>query len=298
VLLNLSVADPDAKKLLGCLLTQQAEAVAKSRGALTEQQQNKRYVIIIDEVQNYVYQSGQALENMFAEARKANLSVWVAHQYGEQLSETLHGALSQCGIIVVFKVGRQDALASVDQLEFPIDTHWVKQETGDPFSLAGTRKQYYSAEELRGIWAGCIQNLREREAFIRLPGNNRLYQMRTLDVPQHVDTERLAEVEQEYLRRYFRPKTEIDREIEETLAELTASQDTKQRATLPQTARPTRSIVTEQRSSTPLIPRKSTKTVVSAARDQDQSTDTKEQEKEPPDRNKDIPVQEDEYDKW
>jgi len=235
VLLNLSVADPDAKRLIGCLLTQQAEAVAKSRGRLTQEQKSKRYVIIIDEVQNYVYQSGLALENMFAEARKANVSVWVAHQYGAQLPEELHGALSECDIIVVFKVGHKDALISAEQLEFPIDPHRVKQETGNPFSEAGTRKTFYTPEEHRVMQAGWIQSLQPRIAYISLP-DGRLDLMRTLEVPQHTNEQRLQEIEQEYLRRYFRSKAEIDREIEDTLADFASSQNTEQNAQLQETS--------------------------------------------------------------
>ena len=42
-LVSLSLSDPDAKKMLGCLFTEQVEAVAKSRGRLTEEQKKQRY---------------------------------------------------------------------------------------------------------------------------------------------------------------------------------------------------------------------------------------------------------------
>lgn len=218
VALNLHIADPDSKRLIGCLFTVQVEEVAKAWDS-----RNKRdtpYILMIDEMQNFVAQSGQALDGMFAEARRAGVFVFVAHQYWEQIPPDLRAALSQCGILGTFQVGHEDAMINTGHLKFPIYDRWTKPTPFDPSSPLG-REQYYNEDEQRKNYTRIIENLPEREAFIRLPHGG-FYRMETLEVPKHADEERVREVEDEYLRLYFRSKAEVENEQERYIAELEA----------------------------------------------------------------------------
>jgi hypothetical protein len=227
---NLRLADDEVAKQLGCLITVQAETVAKSRDVVSAEEQDYSLALIIDEVQRYVEKAGQLFPTMFAESRKAKISLIVANQYDEQLPEELHGALSQCNTIIAFKSKSNTATNAVEQIDFPYNPHWVKQKTGNPLSLEGTRQQYYSGQEQKDIYAGWIKDLDPYQAFIRLPDNT-IQKMETIAPEKPLSKQeakelarRVEEVEQEYLRLYFRPKEAIDREIEETLARFGASQ--------------------------------------------------------------------------
>jgi len=227
--LNLRLADDEVSKLLGCLITVQAETVAKSRERLSAEEQNYPFVLMIDEVQRYVEKAGQLFPTMFAESRKSKISLIVANQFDAQLPEELHGSLSLCNVIIVFKSKSDSATNAVEQIGFPYNPYWVKQETGNPFSLEGTHKHYFSPQEQKDIYADWIKSLESWQAYIRLP-NNAIRKMETIEPENAVDEKRMQElnkrvqeIEDEYLRLYFRPKVEIDREIEETLARFGAS---------------------------------------------------------------------------
>ncbi len=221
VALNLHIADPDSKRLLGCLFTVQAEEVAKAWD--TRNKRDVPHILMIDEMQNFVAQSGQAFESMFAESRRAGVFIFVAHQYWAQIPLELRGALSQCGITGTFQVGHDDALVNTGHLKFPIHERWKKPTAFDPTAPMSGRAQYYTENEQRDLYVQMIEHLPKREAFIRLPSGG-FYRIHTLEVPKQADEQRVREVEDEYLRRYFRPKAAIDREIEATLARFGAAQ--------------------------------------------------------------------------
>lgn len=216
VLINLRIADPNAKRLFGCLITEQLEAYAKARGPLSKEEEKQLSILVIDEMQNFIYQSGQGIENLFAEARKANVRVWIAHQYGAQFTDTLNAAISQAATKVVFHVDYEDALVSAKQLGFPIDLHRVKQALGNPFSPSGEHYQFYSEGEQWGMHAQDIATLPPREAYVQLPGR-RPARFRTLTVEPFGIARQMEEIEDEYLRRYFRRQEDVQREIDDTM---------------------------------------------------------------------------------
>jgi hypothetical protein len=216
VLLNLAVADQNAKSLLGALFTQH---IAQTAMVYRPPEDAPPTVLIIDEVEDFVFQSGKALEDMFAQARKAGIRVWVAHQYGAQLSDDLNEALSQCATKVTFKTGYADALTSVDTMGFPYDPYLVKERTGNPFSPGGERTVYFSRDEQRAMWAGQIMERGPQEAFIQLP-SGAIHKFRTLPIEGMVNSYRLKQLEKAYLERYFRPEEDIVREIERAVADL------------------------------------------------------------------------------
>lgn len=207
VLINLGLSDPYAKTLIGALFTQAFEQTAKT---FRHQGVRRPYVLIIDEVEEFVFQSGKALETMFAESRKAGVAVWVAHQYGAQLSDELNAALSQCATKVVFKVGYEDAVASVEQMGFPYDPYWVKEYVENASGQG--RSVYFSEHEQLKLYAHAIMRLGVQEAYIQRPGYE-LTRMATFSLVNTPNIPRLEQLTHLYLDRYFRPISDIQHEV-------------------------------------------------------------------------------------
>lgn len=93
----------DASHLLGGLLltAMQLAAMERPRGGAP-------FYIYVDEFQSMVTDS---IATMLSEARKFGLGLILAHQYLEQLPESIRGAvLGNVGTMVIFRVGAQDAL--------------------------------------------------------------------------------------------------------------------------------------------------------------------------------------------
>jgi hypothetical protein len=89
----------------------------------------------------------------------------------------------------------------------------VKHEVEDPWQNPKTHPTFYSLPEQWEGWVQAITDLRPREAFVRKP-DGKVSKIKTLSVPDPaVDPQRLAEVEEHYLRTYFRPKDDIDGEL-------------------------------------------------------------------------------------
>jgi hypothetical protein len=218
VLLNLGVADQYAKTLLGTLFTQHFEQTSKTFRPYGRQP----YVLIIDEVKDFVFQSGQALETMFAQARKAGVAVWPCHQYGAQLSDDLNAALSQCATKVAFRLDYDDALESVKRMGFPTFPYWVKEAVGNPQVPGGMRNVYFTESEQWSMYAQVLTQLDMRQAVIERRGYD-LTRVETFPISQPADHYRIEQLTRQYLAQYFRPITDIKQEARSILARFTAS---------------------------------------------------------------------------
>jgi DNA helicase HerA-like ATPase len=206
VILNLAVDNPDAKRLLGCLLTVSAVHGAKSRAELSVGQRAGTHHLFIDEFHLFTDQSEAALAEMLSETRKYGLYLVMAHQDWTQASARLKGALANAGLEVVFRLGRDDAEYTARKIG-RVDPKTTRQDlTRAESESAGMAEQWE-----RQVQA--IQDLRAREAFIR-PPTGAAVQVRTLPMADPVvDAQVLAAVEQRYLALYFRPQQAIEQEL-------------------------------------------------------------------------------------
>jgi len=96
----------DASSLLGSMLVTSMQLAALSR---SDQEPDKRrpFYLYIDEVQSFI---SLAFADILAEARKYGLSLFMAHQYIEQLHEKVRSAIfGNVGTMIVFRVGAEDA---------------------------------------------------------------------------------------------------------------------------------------------------------------------------------------------
>lgn len=93
-------------QLLGAMMITKMQLAAMSRVDIPENQREDFYAYI-DEFQNF---STDSFAEILSEARKYRLSLILAHQYVEQLSEIVRGAVfGNVGTTIVFRIGAADA---------------------------------------------------------------------------------------------------------------------------------------------------------------------------------------------
>jgi len=96
----------DNSALLGAMMITKIQLAAMSRVDIPEKDR-KDFYLYIDEFQNF---STDSFANILSEARKYRLSLILAHQYIEQLSEKVKPAVfGNVGTMVSFRVGATDA---------------------------------------------------------------------------------------------------------------------------------------------------------------------------------------------
>lgn len=96
----------DNSALLGAMMITKIQLAAMSR-VDTPEENRKDFFLYVDEFQNFATDS---FAGILSEARKYRLSLILAHQYIEQLPETVRNAVfGNVGTIVTFRVGATDA---------------------------------------------------------------------------------------------------------------------------------------------------------------------------------------------
>jgi len=108
LLLNLSKGrvGEDSSRLLGAMMITRLQLAAMSRVDMPEHDRQDFY-LYVDEFQNFATAS---FANILSEARKYHLNLILAHQYIEQLDETVAAAIfGNVGTIICFRVGATDA---------------------------------------------------------------------------------------------------------------------------------------------------------------------------------------------
>ncbi|MCX6795772.1 MAG: type IV secretion system DNA-binding domain-containing protein [Candidatus Falkowbacteria bacterium] len=96
----------DNSALLGAMMITKIQLAAMSRVDIAESER-KDFYLYIDEFQNF---STDSFANILSEARKYRLNLIMAHQYIEQLGDTVKAAVfGNVGTLIVFRVGATDA---------------------------------------------------------------------------------------------------------------------------------------------------------------------------------------------
>lgn len=108
MLLNLAKGriGEDNSALLGAMMITKLQVAAMSRIDVPEKER-RDFFLYVDEFQNFATES---FANILSEARKYRLDLIIAHQYIEQLDETVQPAVfGNVGTIICFRVGGTDA---------------------------------------------------------------------------------------------------------------------------------------------------------------------------------------------
>ncbi len=175
LILNLSKGrvGEDNSALLGAMMITKIQLAAMSRVDVPEEERNDFY-LYVDEFQNFATGS---FANILSEARKYRLNLIMAHQYIEQLDETVRPAVfGNVGTLIVFRVGAADAealapeflpifteedIVNIPKYEFYIKL-MIDGVSSDPFSARGLPP--LSEEEKTGNVEKVINVSRERYA--------------------------------------------------------------------------------------------------------------------------------------
>jgi hypothetical protein len=97
----------EASRLLGGMLITKMQLGAMERVDIPREEDRQDFYLYIDEFQNFATES---FANILSEARKYRLSLVMAHQYIEQLDETVAAAVfGNVGTLASFRVGAADA---------------------------------------------------------------------------------------------------------------------------------------------------------------------------------------------
>ncbi len=108
LLLNLSKGrvGEDNSALLGAMMITKIQLAAMSR-IDTPEAERKDFYLYVDEFQSFATES---FANILSEARKYRLNLTIAHQYIEQVEESVQAAVfGNVGTLIIFRVGAADA---------------------------------------------------------------------------------------------------------------------------------------------------------------------------------------------
>ncbi|MEA3463967.1 MAG: type IV secretion system DNA-binding domain-containing protein [Patescibacteria group bacterium] len=163
----------DNAALLGAMMITKIQLAVMSRVDVNEHER-KDFYLYIDEFQNFTTES---FANILSEARKYRLNLIMAHQYIEQLGDTVKAAVfGNVGTLMVFRVGAADAEELVkefspifneeDLVNLPKFEMYLKLMidgiSSDPFSAKGLSP--LTVDEETGNMEKTIQVSRERYA--------------------------------------------------------------------------------------------------------------------------------------
>ena len=175
LILNLSKGriGEDSSQLLGAMMITKIQLAAMSRVDMPKEER-KDFYLYIDEFQNFTTDS---FANILSEARKYRLNLTIAHQYIEQLGDTVKGAVfGNVGTMALFRVGAADAeelepefaptFTQEDIVNLPKYEIYIKLMidgiASDPFSARGLPP--LSESEMTGNTEKVVAISRERYA--------------------------------------------------------------------------------------------------------------------------------------
>jgi len=142
----------DASSLLGSMLVTSIQLAALHR-ATQEEHRRKPFYLYIDECHTFITLS---FADILAEARKYKLSLFLAHQYIEQLDERVRAAIfGNVGTIISFRVGAKDAEHLAKEF-YPVFTehdlvHLPRYAIYLKLMIEGTASQPFSAISFQKI---------------------------------------------------------------------------------------------------------------------------------------------------
>ena len=139
VLVNLASGTPadDVTTLLGTFIVQKVVAAAFRQGR-RPLEQRIRHVLIVDELQRFMHRAA-GFDQILAEARKYRLSLIVANQFVEQLSDSVRAALfGNVGGLAAFRVGHRDARILAPEFIGCVPEELLELEIGQALVRIGT----------------------------------------------------------------------------------------------------------------------------------------------------------------
>jgi hypothetical protein len=128
--LSKGIIGEDSSRLLGAMLVTQIQLASMAQAKKSEHER-KDFYLYVDEFQNYATSS---FIDILSEARKYKLNLTLAHQYLDQLDQSLKSAvLGNVGTIAVFRIGADDAMTFEN--EFAPQCNWQTLSNLFPYEM-------------------------------------------------------------------------------------------------------------------------------------------------------------------
>lgn len=110
----------DASTLIGCMIVTSIQLAALYR-ARQEEHTRRPFYLYVDECHNFITNS---FADILAESRKYGLSLFLTHQYIDQLKEEIRSAIfGNVGTLISFRVGANDAKYLSQEFHPPFNEH-------------------------------------------------------------------------------------------------------------------------------------------------------------------------------
>jgi hypothetical protein len=213
--------------LLGAFFTAHLQQAALARA---KTRLRRPFYLYLDEFQNYTTDN---IKDVLSESRKYALSLTLAHQYLDQLSADLRGAvLNTTGTIACFRVGHADAAALAKEI-FPPDflsRYQPEQHLRGWGRFLSPFVEMDSSVAAQEALITLLTSLKMREFWVKRRGPYRPIKQRSLDMPVPTQSRELYGAVKQLLSisgaRYGRLKTDAQKEQHEqhsTRAESTTS---------------------------------------------------------------------------
>ena len=111
----------DAATILGSTIVNAIQLAALNRASI-EERERRPFYLYVDEMHSFISLS---IADILAEARKYKLSLFLAHQYTEQIHEKIRFAIfGNVGTMIIFRVGADDA----KYLAQEVDPHFSEED--------------------------------------------------------------------------------------------------------------------------------------------------------------------------
>lgn len=183
LLVNLSkgILGEGNSALLGAFFVAHLQQAALSRA---NSRNRETFFLYLDEFQNYTTDN---IKDILSESRKYGLSLILAHQYLDQLSVDLRGAvLNTAGTVVCFRLGFEDATVLARELYPPGYLRELHEEVqfvrmgGHAVPLFREERQALSHDQLIAL----LTQLNAREFWTKRRGPHLPLKYRALDMPE------------------------------------------------------------------------------------------------------------------
>lgn len=205
--------DEETQRLLGSLLVTSLEQAAFSRSTQSPAER-RPFFCMIDEFPLFCSRDQTSLARILSECRKYRLHLGLAHQTITQLpGERIQGALENAKLKVIFGTGRQTAQAIVGDLFMP-NPQAVKHEVSDETAKERSHPLFDPLTEQFETFTQTIQRLSNRRVLVKLPGMEKVSQVRVPIVPNSsLTTTELERLKLLLVQQVGKPRQELEREI-------------------------------------------------------------------------------------
>ncbi len=212
VFFNLGNLDSETKRLLGSFIMVGFEQATLSRADIVESMRG-RYRILVDEFPQFSSRSEEAFTTFLSESRKYKISLILSHQTMGQISERFQSAM-QNTLPIFFGLGRIDSVQAAQMLA-RYDPYQVKHVVEDETQAEKSHPAFFGVQEQFEMMAQEIEDLRPREAYIKLARQwghrSRTIKFKTAHIPKpRVSWEELNSLRDYFAKRLLYPVTNIE----------------------------------------------------------------------------------------